>query len=319
MKNNEKYGLFITRDKINKIVASRSKIIDIENIKYVNSKLAKKILKELLNSPLYPKEIARRIGINEQIVYYHIRNLYNAGFLEISKKKQVSGIITKYYKVSSNVFSILLDSPKNFLEYENNLVDVYYFLNPFIENGKMNSIIVFGSPEPHGPTRSRAKDLKIGAELCLLLGSFLNEYNKEYVKLDVEVRENDLRKNNIIIVGGPGVNTVAAKINEKLPIKFAKRVNERYLAIYSSLSKKFYEEETQGIIIKARNPFNKDKYILLIAGRRYVGTKAAMLSLLKHLKDICKGNKYNNKIFGHVVEGIDINSDGVIEDVMILE
>ncbi|MEM5826235.1 MAG: hypothetical protein QXM64_02495, partial [Candidatus Aenigmatarchaeota archaeon] len=160
---------------------------------------------------------------------------------------------------------------------------------------------------------------KIAADLCLFLGSFLIEASEEYAKLDIDVKESELKNNNIIVIGGPGVNTVAAKINEKLPIRFAKKINERYLAIYSSLSKKYYEEETQGIVLKTKNPFNNEKYLLLIAGRRYVGTRAAMLSLLKHLKDICKGNKYNEKIFGHVIEGVDTNSDGIIEDIMILE
>lgn len=303
----------------NKTLFTQSKIIELDKIKHIGSNVSKRIIKELLNSPLYPKEIARRLNINEQIVYYHIRNLQKAGFLEIAKKEQINGIITKYYKLSSNAFSILLDSPKNFVEKKSDLEKIYEFLTPFIVNGKMNSIIIFGSPEPHGPTRSRARDLKIGTELCLFLGSFLKEYSDEYTRLDIEVKENELKNNNLIIVGGPGVNTIAARINETLPIRFGKKMNERYLAIYSSLSKKYYEEETQGILLKTKNPFNKEKYLLLIAGRRYNGTKAAMLSLLKHLKDICKGNKYNEKIFGHVVEGVDVNSDGAIEDIIILE
>ncbi|MBU5678561.1 MAG: helix-turn-helix domain-containing protein [Candidatus Aenigmarchaeota archaeon] len=303
----------------NKTLASQTKIIDFEKIKHISSDVSKRIIKELLTSPLYPKEIARRLNINEQIVYYHIRNLYKAGFLEIAKKEQVNGIITKYYKISSNAFSILLDYPKDFLNEKNDFEKVYEFLMPFVTNGKMNSLIIFGSPDPHGPTRSRAKDLKIAADLCLFLGSFLIEASEEYAKLDIDVKESELKKNNIIVIGGPGVNTIAAKINEKLPIRFAKKINERYLAIYSSFSKKYYEEDTQGIVLKTKNPFNNEKYLLLIAGRRYMGTRAAMLSLLKHLKDICKGNKYNEKIFGHIVEGVDINSDGVIEDTIILE
>ncbi|MEM5812780.1 MAG: helix-turn-helix domain-containing protein [Candidatus Aenigmatarchaeota archaeon] len=318
MKKEENYCTITIKYK-NKTLASQSKIIDFEKIKHISSDVSKRIIKELLSSPLYPKEIARRLNINEQIVYYHIRNLYKAGFLEIAKREQVNGIITKYYKVSSNAFSILLDYPKDFHSSKDESEKILDFFMPFVTNGRMNSLIIFGSPEPHGPTRSRAKDLKIAADLCLFLGSFLIEASEEYAKLDIDVKESELKNNNIIVIGGPGVNTVAAKINEKLPIRFAKKINERYLAIYSSLSKKYYEEETQGIVLKTKNPFNNEKYLLLIAGRRYVGTRAAMLSLLKHLKDICKGNKYNEKIFGHVIEGVDTNSDGIIEDIMILE
>lgn len=298
---------------------TQSKIIEFNKIKNIGSDISKRIIKELLSSPLYPKEIARRLNINEQIVYYHIRNLQKAGFIEVSKKEQINGIITKYYKLSSNAFSILLDYDEDSFKKKEDTENIYEFLSPIIMNGRMNSIIIFGSPEPHGPTRSRAKDLKIGAELCLFFGSFLKEYSEEYTKLDIEVKDSELKKNNLVVVGGPGVNTIAAKINDVLPIRFAKKVNERYLAIYSSLSKKYYEEETQGIVLKTKNPFNKDKHLLLIAGRRYNGTRAAMLSLIKHLKDICKGNKYNGEIFGHVVEGVDTNSDGAIEEIILLE
>ena len=36
---------------------------------------------------------------------------------------------------------------------------------------------------------------------------------------------------------------------------------------------------------------------------------------LKYFKEITKGNIHNNKIKARVVEGIDFNSDGIIDDI----
>jgi len=68
-----------------------------------------------------------------------------------------------------------------------------------------------------------------------------------------------------------------------------------------------------------KNPLNNRKNMFLIAGKRYSGTKAAIIALLKHFNKIIKGNKYNRKINANVVEGIDIDSDGIVDEVEILE
>ena len=41
--------------------------------------------------------------------------------------------------------------------------------------------------------------------------------------------------------------------------------------------------------------------------------------MAKHFNEILKGNKHNEKIFAKVVEGIDLNSDGIVDDIDILE
>ena len=68
-----------------------------------------------------------------------------------------------------------------------------------------------------------------------------------------------------------------------------------------------------------KNPFNKKKYILWIAGKRSTGTKSVIISFLKYFKDISNGNLINNKIDAKVIEGIDMNSDGIVDDIEILE
>jgi DNA-binding transcriptional ArsR family regulator len=305
---------YILRIKGNKKFFIPTKVLDIENFRYASSKTSRMILKSLSENSKYPKEIAKEINLDEQSVYYHIRNLERLGFIEVAEKKNIGGIEAKYYKISSDAFSFIIKSRSSTKNIE--FIEEFFF--PFVVDGEMNSIIVFGSPDPHGPTRARARDIIEGSEFCLFLGCFLEKYSGLKVKIDTEIKKDDIKNNNLIVIGGPGVNYVAKVLNKKMPISFIER-NNRYVAIYSKISKNVYEEERCGIIIKVKNPFNKDKYILLIAGRRASGTKAAILSFLKYFKDICNGNKYNNKVKAKVVEGVDIDSDSIIDDVIILE
>jgi len=190
-----------------------------------------------------------------------------------------------------------------------------YSLEPFIENGQLNSVIIVGSPDPHGPEKARSRDGFYGIDFALFLGSFLNYIPELNVKLDTEARTEDLDK-NIILIGGPVVNTITAKINNKLPVRFDKKNN---WAIHSSITDKTYHSDETGIIVRIKNPFNPKKRILLIAGKRHSGTRAVMIAFIKYFNEIIKGNKFNNKITAKVVEGVDLNSDGIVDDIEILE
>jgi len=57
----------------------------------------------------------------------------------------------------------------------------------------------------------------------------------------------------------------------------------------------------------------------LIAGKRHSGTRAVMIAFIKYFNEIIKGNKFNNKVTAKIVEGIDLNSDGIVDDIEILE
>ena len=105
---------------------------------------------------------------------------------------------------------------------------------------------------------------------------------------------------------------IAYKINDKMPIKFVKEEN---WAIKSSLTGKSYYEDTSGIIVKMANPFNTRKQVILVAGKRYAGTRAVTIAFLSHLGEIAKGNIKNPKVIAKVVEGLDRNADGIVDDV----
>ena len=292
-----------------------AKEIGFEQIRPLSSRLAQNILIEIAARISYPKEIAKRLNVHEQKIYYHIRNLEKAKIIEVAKREVIRGAVANFYKIVEPSFVIkfkefqetqkiteLSERPKSFLE-------------PFIEDGNLNCVIIVGSPDPHGPEKARSRDGYYGIDLALFLGTFLNYVPSLNVKLDTEATKDDLEK-NIILIGGPVVNSVTEKINDKLQIKFVKEENWK---IKSLISGKDYLSDETGIIVKVKNPFNPKKFILLVAGKRYAGTRAVMIAFIKHFNEIIKGNKFNDKIMAKVVEGVDLDSDGIVDEVEVLE
>lgn len=281
-----------------------------EHLRSLSSELAQEILKVLADGPSYPKEIADKLGTHEQKVYYHIRNLEKAGIIKVEMKESHHGAVAKYYALASPAFLI------RFKEFERS-GDVFKedtggkFLEPFIENNQLNATIVIGDPMSHGPERSRPRDGYYGIDLALFLGTFISYVPVSKVKLDTEMRLN-LMKDNLILLGGPVVNKVTEKFNAKMPIRFE---NDKGWSIKSTVTKKRYTAGETGLIVKMDNPYAKGKKILVIAGIRYSGTRAATLAFLKDFEEIARGNKKNKKIRAKVVEGVDADSDGIIDAV----
>ncbi len=312
--------VWIVEHKNGKTFSLITKLLEPKQLKVALSPLAWKILNILAEKPNYPKEIGKKLKINEQKVYYHIRNLEEVGLVEKIKEEKRQGALAKFYTVTDFAFTVLLKPLEQSQKIFQSKREYKKFLEPFITDGKLNATVILGSPEPHGATKSRAKDGAFATDLGLFLGSFLIYRPEIPAKLDTEVREDDL-KNNLILIGGPGVNSITAKINNKLPIKFErkKHMGNFYSSIYSSVSKKNYAEEGCGIIVKTKNPFDRTKDVLVIAGRRISGTRAAILVFLQKFDELCKGNSYDSKVFARVVEGVDEDSDGVIDSIEFLE
>ena len=280
-------------------------------VKALTSPLAQKIVKLLADKESYPRAIASTLNVHEQKIYYHIRKLQNAGIIEKTRSDTQGGAIAHFYVLSQPSFAVTF---KNFQETPKlaPAIKEHAFLSPFIKNGTLNALIIVGSPDPHGPEGARSRDGYYAIDLALFLGTYLNYRPQLNVRLDTEVRDDDL-KNNLIVIGGPIVNTIAQKINKNLPIHFVNNT------IVSSLSDKKYDNDETGVIVKADNPFDKSKKILLIAGRRYSGTRACIIAFLKHFESIAQGNRNNPKVYAKVIEGIDNDSDGVVDDVEIRE
>ena len=297
-----------------------AKMLKPQQLKNALSPMAWKILKMLAEKPMYPKEIAKKLKMHEQKVYYHIRNMEASGLIEKVHEETKLGAVAKIYSVTDYVFALNLKPLEESAKIFAMKREHRRFLEPFIEDGKFNALMIMGSPEPHGPRKVQARDGPPAAQLGLFFGSFLNYIPEKCIKVDTEIRSEDM-KNNLIILGGPGPNAVMRKINKKLPIHF-KHVKEEgtyFTEFYSELSGKTYNSDANGIVVRTRNPFDRNRQVLVIAGMRRNGTNAAILSFLQNFDQLCKPNRFDKKTYAHVVEGIDKNDDGIIDSVEILE
>jgi len=292
-----------------------AKELNAKQIKSMGSDLAQRILFSLAEKQGYPKELAKRLKVHEQKVYYHIRKLEKAGVIEIARTTTVQGAKTNFYTLVDPAFVIKFKNFETMQKISELEEQPASFLEPFIDNGLLNATIIVGSPDPHGPEKARSRDGYYGIDFALFLGTFLNYVPSLHVKLDTETRTEDLQ-GNLILIGGPVVNTITEKINHKLPIKFDRKNN---WAIYSSISGKTYHSDEMGVIEKIKNPFNPKKEILLIAGKRYAGTKAVVTCFIKHFKETIEGNKFDSKVPAKIIEGIDLDSDGQVDDAEIIE
>ena len=123
---------------------------------------------------MYPLEIARQLGMHEQKIYYHIRKLAKAGAITVVREEKKKGATAKYYKTVSPAFGI--EFPYGYkpiqnlctLSIDSHLQD---FFKEFIKDGVFDGKIVVGSPQPHGPFKTSARDGHYSAHLALFLGS----------------------------------------------------------------------------------------------------------------------------------------------------
>jgi DNA-binding transcriptional ArsR family regulator len=264
--------------------------------------LAKKILFMLAKKPSYPKDLAKKLGVHEQKIYYHIRCLEKQGFVKIHRKEERGAAMAKYYTLTKPSFIIRF---KDFQHVEKIPKTASSFLEPFIVDEKLDAKIIVGSPDPHGPERARSRDAYYGIDLGTFLGTFLSSATPS-VMLDTDMRSEDM-KQNLIVIGGPVINRITKQINDKMPVRFDNKKR-----IFSSFTKKTYISDDNGIIVKITNPYDRNKKILVIAGRRFSGTRAAIIAFLRKFEEIEKKE-------ARVVEGLDMDGDGIVDDVKILE
>ena len=288
-----------------------AKEIKPEGAKSISSELAVKILRLLSGKPMYPIELAKELKVHEQKIYYHIRNLEGAGIIKVVKQEGRQGAVAKYYALDQPALVVKFRE----MEETHKLFSMKAgseFLEPFIKDGQLNALIIVGSPDPHGPEKARSKDGYYGMDLALFLGTYLSYVPKFHVKLDTEAREEDLKANNLIIIGGPVVNRIMGLANPKLPVRFDEK---QQWAIYSGITETSYPTDESGLIVKARSPFNPDKSILVVAGKRHFGTRAAIIAFLRHFEELARGNVHDRTVKARIVEGVDLDSDGIIDDV----
>jgi len=274
-----------------------------------------RVLKLLSDEPLYPAEIAKRLRLHEQRVYYHIRNLKQAGLISVVKEEEISGAIAKYYAPTVPAFGFEISKasvpvPTRKLMNEK----VRAFFTPHIRDSQLDATIVVGSPDPHGPFKATGRDGHHAIQLGLFLGQYVELPERFIPKLDVDVKAEKYEANNLILIGGPGTNILTAEINKQLPLRF----NEKnYWAGIIGL-KNIYTSDTCGLIAKIPNPYDSEKSIIALAGLRSVGTKATVIAITQFTDTVFKSYGGQEE-WVRVVQGFDLDGDGKVDSVEILE
>ena len=295
-----------------------------EMLKAVLNKLSWQILKLLSQHEMYPIEIAKKLGTHEQKVYYHIRKLAAAGIIEVAKEQEMKGATAKYYKVSYPAFGVELPFGERKIPTLGTPVlseKMRQFFIPFLSNDTFDGKIIVGSPDPHGPFKARARDGHYAAYLSLFLGRYTKLPDDFTIKLDVDVKVEKEERNNLILVGGPGTNLLTQESNEHLPLRFnVKSTAEGFLfgGLVSQTTGSTYTSDNIGLIAKIANPWEKNKRVIVLAGNKAVGTKACVLALTKFWKETLK-NFNGNDSFATVIQGFDMDGDGKVDSIEVLE
>jgi DNA-binding transcriptional ArsR family regulator len=289
------------------------------------SALSWEILQLIGEKEMYPMDIARRLKVHEQKVYYHIRKLEKSGAIKIVREEKKKGATAKYYRASFPAFGVELPfGYKKIKTVSPPIPDerMKQFLNPFLKkDGVFDGKIVVGSPDPHGPFKAKARDGHYASYLALFLGQFVELPEEFAVKLDVDVKAEKEEENNMILVGGPGTNLITQEVNESLPIRFNMMPSEHGFLLGGLVSEKTgntYTADTVGVISRIVNPWNKEKRIIVLAGNKAVGTKACVLALARFFRESLK--KFSGEeTFATVIQGFDLYGDGKVDSIEVLE
>ncbi|PVX23167.1 MAG: hypothetical protein CW691_11420 [Candidatus Bathyarchaeum sp.] len=296
---------------------------DPQKLKSVLNKLSWKILQLLSEKEMYPMQVARKLEVHEQKVYYHIRKLSKVGAIKVVREEEKKGAVAKYYKATFPAMGVELPfgyHKINGFPVDNINEKMQQFLAPFIKDGNFDGKIVVGSPDPHGPFKAKARDGHYAAYLTFFLGQYVKLPEDFAIKLDVDVKAEKEENNNLIVLGGPGTNLITQEINEFLPTCFNMIPSEHGFLLGGLVSKKtrkVYTADNMGVIAKIPNPWNKEKTVIVLAGNKAVGTKACVLALTKFGDKTLK--KFSTQDFAVVIQGFDLDGDGKVDSTEVLE
>jgi hypothetical protein len=245
--------------------------------------------------PDYASSISSALGIEEQRCRYHISCLLDQDFLEVSEAVPVNGSEAKNYSVSKSVHFRGSDpvspSPP---------VGKSVYSDLFSECSSVD--LVGGSPYPHGP-----KD--VGARDTHLLGRVAKSVSRKApgvhtnIRLDTHQRTSE----NMVSIGGPLTNTSAETVLSRAEPSFDGRKGFSYALEASSR----YRQKNVGVVVFANEPVQ-----ICLAGVGLEGTKACV-------EFFCSADEHgmlsSSDPAYFVVEGLDSDSDGIVDEFQVLE
>ena len=296
------------------------------DLKLILSGLSWKILTLLNEKAMYPLEVARLLGVHEQKVYYHIRKLERSGAIALEREEKKKGATAKYYRTVSPAFGIEFQGGYKPMQRPSLLAanqQIHDFFKEFTNpDGAFDGKIVVGSPTPHGPFKTSARDGHYAAHLAFFLGQFMKMPLEFSIKLDVDVKAEKEEKNNLILVGGPGTNLITQELNEHLPSRFRMQSSAQgYLfgGLVSQKTSVVYTADVAGLVAKIQNPWDKTKSVIVLAGNKEVGTKACVLALTNFWQKTLKEYRDGNTSFSAVIQGFDLDGDGKVDSIEVSE
>jgi DNA-binding transcriptional ArsR family regulator len=296
-----------------------------QTLRMVVGDLSWKILALLNQKAMYPLEAARQLGMHEQKVYYHIRKLEKAGAVIVEREEKRKGATAKYYRTVSPAFGIEFPNGYRNMQRLSTVTvsqQIQAFFKEFLDaNGVFDGKIVVGSPTPHGPFRTSARDGHYAAQLTFFLGQFAKLPKESAIKLDSDVKAEKEEKNNLILVGGPGTNLLTQEVNDYLPVRFCMQSSAQgYLfgGLVSQHTGRTYTADVAGLIAKIQNPWDNTKSIIVLAGNKAVGTKACALALTSFWKKTLH-NYQADTPFSAVIQGLDLDGDGKVDAIEVSE
>ena len=281
-------------------------------LRLITTETGYRILQTIAEGVGYPAEIARRLGVSKQLIYYYVRRFEQVGLIELAEERSVRGGYARFYRASADAVTLLVNRygwRRGVGNPPRRLAD---FLNPLIAEGRLDGIVVVGSPHPHGPNMAVASDGHYAFQLGLFLGKYVRETEQFKVRLDVDVKAEKLYDNNMILLGGPGVNLITAEVNGLLPIRFDER--NYWAGIVSRRG--VYTSEFTGLVAKAR--MANGRYVIVLAGLRAVGTKAAVIMLTSKWRELLRSYR-SDDYWAAVVLGLDLDGDGRIDSARLME
>ena len=287
-----------------------SVFVEHQHVNILSNDLALQIVSKLAQTKACAMDLSRELNQHEQKIYYYLRKLETAGVIKKVGTERRFGMIAKMYSaVSPIVATKLYDDGSIITSNNGGNTHLHKLLNTFVENGKLNAKIVVGDTYPHGKYNKPDLFSLFLIDFFLALGSKINNLNSQSYEIDVFIKKSDLEENNIILIGNNMSNTIIESVNDKIPVHFTD-----HETIKSKITNKEYNDPRIGVIIKCDNPFNKNKGMLLIGGTTCRSMRAVNTALLSGLKEI---SDHSN--FYMIVEGLDKNGDGIIDDAKILE
>jgi len=79
-----------------------------------------------------------------------------------------------------------------------------------------------------------------------------------------------------------------------------------------------YTADATGLIAKIVNPWDTTKRIIVVAGNKAVGTKACVLALTNFWKKTLQ-EYHGEDTFATVIQGFDLDGDGKVDSIEVME